>query len=64
MTPRPGRELGHDLPETPGEPEILVAATPAAAAALAAGHLAAAIAGAVAQRGRADVATTGGSTCP
>ena len=62
--PRPGREPGHDLLKTPGEPEILVAATPAAAAALAAERLAAAIAGAVGRRGRADVATTGGSTCP
>ena len=38
--PRPGREPGHDLLKTPGEPEILVAATPAAAAALAAERLA------------------------
>ena len=64
MTPHLGREPGRDVPEAPGEPEILVAATPAAAAALAAERLAAAIAGAVARRGRADVATTGGSTCP
>jgi 6-phosphogluconolactonase len=64
VTQRPGREPGRDFPETPGEPEILVAATPAAAAALAAGRLSAAIATAVARRGRADVATTGGSTCP
>jgi 6-phosphogluconolactonase len=62
--PRPDREPGHDLRETPGEPEILVASTPAAAAALAAERLAAAIASAVTRRGRADVATTGGSTCP
>ncbi len=41
-----------------------MAATPAGAAALAAERLAAAIAIALARRGRADVATTGGSTCP
>ena len=41
-----------------------MAATPADAAALAADRLVAAIDGAVARRGRADVATTGGSTCP
>jgi len=64
VTPRPGREPPNGRPGFPGEPEILVAATPAAAAALAAGRLAAAIASAVARRGRADIATTGGSTCP
>jgi 6-phosphogluconolactonase len=64
VTPRPGQHPGPDLSASPGEPKILVAATPAAAAALAAGRLAAAIAGAVARRGRADIATTGGSTCP
>ena len=64
MTARPRHEPGHDLPEAPGEPEILVAATPTAAATLAAGRLAAAIATALARRGRADIATTGGSICP
>jgi 6-phosphogluconolactonase len=63
VTPHPGREPGHDL-TGPGEPEIIVGATPAAAAALAAGRLASAITDAVGRRGRADVATTGGSTCP
>jgi 6-phosphogluconolactonase len=60
---RPGRETPRGL-EGPGEPEILVAATPDAAAALAAARLAEAIGAAVSRRGRADVATTGGSTCP
>lgn len=64
MTPPPGREPRHDLSESPGEPKILVAATPAAAAELAAERLAEAIADAIARRGRADVATTGGSTSP
>jgi 6-phosphogluconolactonase len=64
VTPHPGREPGHDSPDAPGEPEILVAATPAAAAGLAAGRLATAIAAGLARRGRADIATTGGSTCP
>ena len=63
MTPNPGREPGREL-AGPGEPEIVVGATPAAAAAMAAGRLASAITGAVGRRGRADVATTGGSTCP
>ena len=48
----------------PGEPEVLVGESPMAAAALGAGRLAAAIGMAVARRGRADIATTGGSTCP
>ena len=56
--------MGRGVPELPGEPEILVEATPAAAAALAAGRLVAAVTAAVAARGRADIATTGGSTCP
>lgn len=50
--------------ESPGEPEILVAATAGAAAVLAAERVTAAIGAAIARRGRADVATTGGSTCP
>lgn len=62
--PERGAPDARTTPPAPGEPEILVAATPAAAAALAAGRLAAAIAAAVARRGRADVAATGGSTCP
>ena len=64
MTPGPGWEPGRGLPAAPGEPEILVGATPAATAALAAGRLASAIDTAVSRRGRADIATTGGSTCP
>ncbi len=64
MTTSPGRPPRHDIPESPGEPEILVGATPGAAAALAAERLVAALDAAVARRGRADIATTGGSTCP
>lgn len=64
MTPRPGREPGNTHPAGPGEPEVVVGATPAAAAALAAGRLVSAITSAVDRRGRADIATTGGSTCP
>jgi 6-phosphogluconolactonase len=65
--PPTGRGPHHHLPGVPGErgePEILVGATPVEAARLAAEHLVAAIAAGVARRGRADVATTGGSTCP
>ncbi len=61
MTDGAGRAPRRDAP---GEPEILVAATPTAAAALAAERLVRAIELAVARRGRADIATTGGSTCP
>lgn len=50
--------------DAPGEPEIIVAATPVAAAAVASERLATAIEAAIARRGRADIATTGGSTCP
>lgn len=64
MTLRPGDAVDRTPRQPPGEPEILVAATPAAAAGLAAGRLAEAINEAVGRRGRADVATTGGSTCP
>lgn len=64
MTDGAGRAPRRDAPESPGEPEILVAATPTAAAALAAERLVRAIELAVARRGRADIATTGGSTCP
>jgi 6-phosphogluconolactonase len=64
MTGAAGRAPRRDAPEYPGEPEILVAATPTAAAALAAERLVRAIDFAVARRGRADIATTGGSTCP
>lgn len=64
MTKTADRAPRRDAPESRGEPEILVAATPAAAAALAAEHLVEAIGLAVARRGRADIATTGGSTCP
>jgi len=64
MTGAAGRAPRRDAPESPGEPEILVAATPTAAAALAAERLVRAIDLAVARRGRADIATTGGSTCP
>ena len=46
----------------PGEPELIVAADPAAAAELAARRIADALARATARRGRADWATTGGST--
>ncbi len=53
-----------DAPGSPGEPEIVVTATPADAAALAAERMVDAIETAVAQRGRADIATTGGSTSP
>jgi 6-phosphogluconolactonase len=48
--------------EDPGEPEILVLADPAAVHREAARRLAAAATEAVGTRGRADVATTGGST--
>ena len=64
MTMSPRRPPRHGVPESPGEPEILVGATPVVAAALAAERLVAAIDLAVARRGRADIATTGGSTCP
>ncbi|MCU0483194.1 MAG: 6-phosphogluconolactonase [Chloroflexi bacterium] len=50
------------MPADPGEPEVIVAADPAGCAAVAAGLVASAIERAVAARGRADVATTGGST--
>lgn len=63
MTQIPDRAQGL-APDSPGEPEVLVGATPAAAAALAAERLVVAIDAAVARRGRADIATTGGSTCP
>jgi 6-phosphogluconolactonase len=53
-----------DPARDPGEPEILIGSTPADAAALAAGRLAAAIAAAIARRDRADIAVTGGSTAP
>ncbi len=52
------------VPGAPGEPEILVGATPEVAARIAAERLAAAIEAGLARRGRADVATTGGSTSP
>jgi 6-phosphogluconolactonase len=64
MTKAPHPAARQAVAESPGEPEILVAATPSAAAALAAERLVRAIDLAVARRGRADVATTGGSTCP
>ena len=64
MTGRAGKAPRHDAPESPGEPEILVAATPTAAGTLAADLLVRAIEMAVVRRGRADIATTGGSTCP
>ena len=51
-----------DPPADPGEPEVLVAADPPGCAAIAAARLAVAIERAVAGRGRADIATTGGST--
>jgi 6-phosphogluconolactonase len=51
------------LPEpNRGEPELVIAATPEAVAALAAGRIAAALVAAVERRGRADFCTTGGST--
>lgn len=46
----------------PGEPEILVQPDPAACAALAADRIAATLTAAAAERGRADWATTGGSS--
>ena len=45
-----------------GEPAVVVVADPDALAAAAAARVAAALIGAVAERGRADLATTGGST--
>jgi 6-phosphogluconolactonase len=45
----------------PSEPELIIVADPAAAALEAAGRIAAALAGSVAERSRADWATTGGS---
>jgi 6-phosphogluconolactonase len=45
-----------------GEPELVVAATPEAAAQIAAERIAAALIAAVGRRGRADFCTTGGST--
>jgi 6-phosphogluconolactonase len=59
---RCGAGRGWEPPAEPGEPAVIVAADPAAAAVVAAGRLALAIERAVAARGRADVATTGGST--
>ena len=57
---RPRR--GWDPPADPGEPEIIIVADPAGGASIAAARLVAAIERAVAARGRADIATTGGST--
>jgi 6-phosphogluconolactonase len=62
--PPAGHGPHHRLPAEPGEPEILVRATPVEAAQLAAERLVTAIAAGVARRGRADIATTGGSTSP
>jgi 6-phosphogluconolactonase len=64
VTPRASGTEDRDPAHDPGEPEILVAPTPAAAAELAAERLAAAISAALLRRDRADVATTGGSICP
>ena len=44
------------------DPRVIVAADPAAAAQIAAEHIAASLERAVAARGRADWATTGGSS--
>ena len=49
-------------PEVGAEPEVLVVADPDAAALAAAERIAESLAGAVAERGRADWATTGGSS--
>lgn len=59
---RDGTDPGWDPVTDPGEPEVVVAADPAGCAAIAATGLAAAIERAVSARGRADIATTGGST--
>jgi 6-phosphogluconolactonase len=64
VTPPAGRGPHRGLPDEPGEPEILVGATPVEAAQLGAERLVVAIAAGVARRGRADIATTGGSTSP
>jgi 6-phosphogluconolactonase len=53
---------GRGVPGDPGEPDVLVLADPAATGAAAAERIAAAAREAVPRRGRADVATTGGST--
>ena len=58
----PGPWPDWDPPADPGEPEVILAPDPAGCAAVGATRLAAAIERAVAARGRADVATTGGST--
>jgi len=54
--------LPWDPPADPGEPELVVLPDPAGCTSEAATRLVAAIEAAVARRGRADVATTGGST--
>jgi 6-phosphogluconolactonase len=51
-----------DNPAAPGEPAVVVVGDPDALAAAAAARVADALIGAVAERGRADLATTGGST--
>ncbi len=53
---------GRGVTGDPGEPDVVVLADPAATGAAAAERIAAAASKAVARRGRADVATTGGST--
>jgi 6-phosphogluconolactonase len=58
-TPRPG---AWDPPADPGEPEIVVAPDPHGCAAIAAARLVTAVERSIAARGRADIATTGGST--
>jgi len=61
VTPHAGAPWPDDGSD-PGEPEIVVEPDEASAAAKAAGRIAAALADAVRRRGRADWATTGGST--
>jgi 6-phosphogluconolactonase len=51
-----------NLPQGIGEPAVVIVADPDALAAAAAARVAQALIAAVAQRGRADLATTGGST--
>jgi 6-phosphogluconolactonase len=59
---QPDVRRGWDPPPDPGEPDVVVAPDPAGCAAIAAARLADAVELAVMARGRADVATTGGST--
>ncbi len=62
--PRGGRPVVPGDGRDPGEPEVIVVVDSEALANLAAERIAAALDAAVAERGRADVALTGGSTPP